>query len=602
MGKKIFFDMIDKARNLYSKHLYDQATDQLSLALDYYKEKGFDFEFPRVLEDLHISNKSIENPSYYTNTLLAVIDLLEEKKQYHSMADYMMYLVGNWMQVGHADKTVQLLNRGLSLVKGKYQSLEYKFTNTLGNYYFNIGDFDRAKNFYLDVYNQNKDVDLAMAGKAAHNLGNAFKKMGDYNAAIEYLHKGESYFLTVEDESYRSNSFCDLADAYLEIKAFDLVENYLDKAYIIALELNIKSQLIDITKERMDLYTKWNKYEKAYKYQEEYYERLRLDDKRVVKYEVELAINNHDIEVLKKEIEVEGKENKKLQLLLTDLQDSKQMLQKAVNESERVQGVLLSKNEELSLAYKELIEVQEKLLRTEKNNALNRLIMKVAHELNTPLGNIILILDYFYMNLDKAMKQEQSDKRERGIVAAGESIYDNWTMLEASMHSAKEFIDTLQTSILDFNASHYHEVDLKKFINHIITETEFMYPLKCHYTIEIPDQMKWHISTKILRTVITNIIGNAYEHAFSNQRENEISIEVTFDNALVILISDNGPGIDNSLKDQIFEPFKSKMLNKKGKLGHGLFVVKSLVEDLLEGRVELLDTPSGACYRITLNA
>lgn len=601
MDKKVFDDHMVHCKNLFVTHQYDQGIISLERGLILYKENMLAFDFPNILEGLHISYKSINDHEQYNKTLLSVIDMLEARNQYETMVGYMLYLAGEWLQLGHEARGIDLIHKGMKSVGGLANPcLNFKLMNALGNYYFGQKAYEMAKSYYELVYDQARDIDHASTGKAAHNLGNTYKELGDYQEALTYLHKGESYFLTTPDKSSHSNAFCDIGNAYRCMGAYRQAQVYFDKAFAIADSLGLKSQLVDIAYERKILFEVQNKYQEAYKYQEEYYERLRHQDTNLAKYQVEMAIHTYDIDHLKQALTTEGEKNNHLNHLLEDLQSSQGLLQTAVQESERVQVKLMSKNKELSHAYEHLIEVQEKLIRSEKSTALNRLIIKVAHELNTPLGNIQLILDYFYQRLSRAFEEEDMTARQRGILNASKTIYDRFDILDASLKSAVKFIETLQTSVVDFNSSHNHEVNLFLFFKHMIHEVQGKYELACDFECSIAEDLLVKVSTKILRTVVVNLLDNAFIHAFGGQESPKIKIEVEKKEKLIICISDNGRGIAPNLRASIFEPFKMKSLNEDGALGHGLFVVKSLVDDLLGGTIELNDRSEGSSYTISI--
>jgi len=246
-NEEIFDKHMSKSRLLFKEHQYDLAIKELEIARQIYLNNKFDGVFPCALKDLHISFKSIKNHGAFTETLLSIIDMLQTKKQFTEMADYIVYLAGDLLQVGNEKAGVDLLNRGINFKKDKKNlTLEFKFMNTLGNYYFTTGAYEEAMKQYYDIYERAKGIHEDAGAKAAHNLGNTYKKLNQFDLALKYLHIGETYFLKVEDKSYRSNSFCDIGNTYVLLKKFKEAESYFDKAYIISKELALNSQLLDI--------------------------------------------------------------------------------------------------------------------------------------------------------------------------------------------------------------------------------------------------------------------------------------------------------------------------------------------------------------------
>jgi two-component system nitrogen regulation sensor histidine kinase NtrY len=84
-----------------------------------------------------------------------------------------------------------------------------------------------------------------------------------------------------------------------------------------------------------------------------------------------------------------------------------------------------------------------------------------------------------------------------------------------------------------------------------------------------PDQM---------RRVATNLMDNAVS-AVSKQEDGRVTIKTHYDSLLKIVrmvVSDNGPGIPENLRDRIFEPY---MTTKEHGTGLGLAIVKRMIED-----------------------
>ena len=83
------------------------------------------------------------------------------------------------------------------------------------------------------------------------------------------------------------------------------------------------------------------------------------------------------------------------------------------------------------------------------------------------------------------------------------------------------------------------------------------------------------LADDLLGQVFTNLIGNSSKFCGEN---GEITISVgEKDNNILVTVSDNGPGISNEMKPQIFDRFRKGKGKKSGK-GLGLFITRHLVE------------------------
>jgi signal transduction histidine kinase len=114
-----------------------------------------------------------------------------------------------------------------------------------------------------------------------------------------------------------------------------------------------------------------------------------------------------------------------------------------------------------------------------------------------------------------------------------------------------------------------------------------------------------------LKQVFINLVKNAAE-AMDNGGKIEVftrflsgSAKIMIDEkrripgSIEIKISDNGPGIDEKIKDRLFEPYTT---TKKGQAnsGLGLSIVHSIVKEL-NGQIQCTSQPGkGTCFTITL--
>ncbi len=111
------------------------------------------------------------------------------------------------------------------------------------------------------------------------------------------------------------------------------------------------------------------------------------------------------------------------------------------------------------------------------------------------------------------------------------------------------------------------------------------------YLNRLPDQ----ITEDELCSVLGNLIENAIDELVKMEG-GEIYVSITSDEeALEVIVSDNGPGIQEDLADKIFE---RGVTTKAGSRGYGLSIVKEIIDEA-GGTIEL-DNELGAEWRITI--
>lgn len=104
-------------------------------------------------------------------------------------------------------------------------------------------------------------------------------------------------------------------------------------------------------------------------------------------------------------------------------------------------------------------------------------------------------------------------------------------------------------------------------------------------------------ATELLSSVFRNIVKNAVVH--NDKAEPEITVRVeTADEVCRVRIADNGPGVRDSRKEEIFG--RGEMGLESSGSGIGLYLVDTLV-DMYGGTVELTDNePEGSVFSVEL--
>lgn len=98
-----------------------------------------------------------------------------------------------------------------------------------------------------------------------------------------------------------------------------------------------------------------------------------------------------------------------------------------------------------------------------------------------------------------------------------------------------------------------------------------------------------------LEAVLTTLVDNSRQAGAS-----EITIDIQEDRGVRVTVTDNGGGIPLADRGRIFEPFFTSR-RARGGTGLGLPIARSLLASA-GGELDLLDTPSGTVFRLTLPA
>lgn len=147
------------------------------------------------------------------------------------------------------------------------------------------------------------------------------------------------------------------------------------------------------------------------------------------------------------------------------------------------------------------------------------------------------------------------------------------------------------------------KVYLKRFVQHAreLLDPEFEERgVRFEVVHEDRDGLGWFDETKMLR-VVTNIARNACEALASSGKAGGTftwRIRDTAEGGVIFELSDDGPGIPESIRDRLFEAFTTT--GKAGGTGLGLAIVRRIVEDHGGSVTFTTETGRGTTFRIEL--
>ncbi len=239
---------------------------------------------------------------------------------------------------------------------------------------------------------------------------------------------------------------------------------------------------------------------------------------------------------------------------------------------------------------RQLAEMKERAMRTEKLAILGTMAAGIAHEINQPLNTIKLIADgilhwhrrgkqveqeRLVENMDKVSRQVdrigQIIKHMRAFISHEEVVNLEWCNVSKAIDGAMDLVGSQIRS---------HGIAL-------------------HRNQEQEKALPFVVGTMSgLEVIIINLLINAIQALDGTDTEaKEIYILSSYNEKEVFLeISDNGPGVSTESSTHIFEPFFTTKLT--GGLGLGLYIVHNMVNHF-GGSISLLEKPGGAHFRLT---
>lgn len=239
---------------------------------------------------------------------------------------------------------------------------------------------------------------------------------------------------------------------------------------------------------------------------------------------------------------------------------------------------------------KQISELRNKdtiILQQSKHAAMGELIANIAHQWRQPLANLNgLILNFDYYNENNKLNKETI------------SNYLN-QIEELSLH--------MSNTIEDFSNFFSPQKEKKIFkINTMIEDIKNLLKfsfIKNNIKLLILEDKDITIETYYaeLLQILLIIINNSKDAFIQNNIQNPqilINVEESTEN-IIIKIEDNAGGIPFEIVDRIFEPYFTTKDKFHG-TGLGLHIVKTLLENSLNGNIEVVNIKKGAKFTIKL--
>jgi two-component system NtrC family sensor kinase len=245
---------------------------------------------------------------------------------------------------------------------------------------------------------------------------------------------------------------------------------------------------------------------------------------------------------------------------------------------------------ELRSYVKQVEKSRAAMLQTEKLVAAGRLTASIAHEINNPLQSLSNCL-----HLTSRKELSPEDRQKYLTMAQIE--------LDRLMTIVQRMLDFYRPGARDRKLH-----DINEIVKRVLSLLEPQL-LKGNITVRCnlePDLPLIFVMSSQIQQVLLNLFINSME---AMPGGGEMVIETMLikpddfsmadgpgERAIVITISDNGPGIPESEREQLFEPFVS---TKETGTGLGLAVSYGIIA-AHGGTIDLVDVTKGACFRIIL--
>ncbi len=251
----------------------------------------------------------------------------------------------------------------------------------------------------------------------------------------------------------------------------------------------------------------------------------------------------------------------------------------------------------------EALDLNGQLMQIEKFTYLEELIDEFSHEINTPVGLGITAVSHLKTRYTAFSKLYETDEMERKD-------------LDHFLEICKECLWIIQPN-LDRSANLVS--NFKSFANGQFVKTKDYFNLKdeletillClkpklkktrHYVELVCDpEIMIYGNRGLLFQIISNLVINSLCHAFKQSIQGNISLKVNSnDQNIDIFYSDNGEGMEESIREKIFEKYFTTKEGRGG-TGLGLHIALTIIEQDFHGNVTCTSTKGkGTHFKISL--
>lgn len=258
-------------------------------------------------------------------------------------------------------------------------------------------------------------------------------------------------------------------------------------------------------------------------------------------------------------------------------------------------------NEALSQTIEMLEQAQAQLVESEKMAALGNLVVGVAHEINTPLGNVLTAASFLDAEINDLEKLYLAGMLDETVLRKFMDISkESCSLVLSSLNRAIGLITSFKQVAVDQSGGERRIFKPKEYLQEIMLSLQHrLKQSESQVIINCPDEIVLDNYPGAFHRIITNLIMNSLIHGFRHLKGGKIIIDVMPENKRVsVTVTDNGVGIAPEHIKHIFEPFYTTS-REAGGSGLGLHIVYNLVTQTLGGQIKCESAPGkGAKFLI----
>ncbi|MDO9578429.1 MAG: tetratricopeptide repeat protein [Candidatus Cloacimonadales bacterium] len=533
--------------NIYeAQSSYDYALECHLKALDINREIGIEERIATSYNNIGniyycLSNyeKALE---YYQNSL----ELKERSGKKDKIAGALSNIGNVYLGLEEDNKAIEYYQQALNLmIEIDHKQGIAHFTNNIGIIYGDLGNYEEALKFLTSARKAYEELgDKRGLARSLYNMANLQEKLLDPQKSLEYLSQSLALALEVDDQDIILNSYELYSNLYKKQKNFEKALDF-HELYT-TLKDSIFSQESSNKIAEMQV-----KFETEKKEKENEIYRLELEKQKLIKWRLYFGLI--------------------ILFIITFLFYYRYKSKQKINVELR---------EKIEEALRKQKEQQQIIVHQANLSSLGEMAAGIAHEINQPLQNISLSAE--------SMEIELNEKK-----------LDN-KYLRQKLKYIYEDIDRIKTiseHISTFSSEQKNEITEKFCLNESVKNAVSMIKKQFEKNnVELQIDLKDDLS-KIegnlykFEQVVLNLLSNAKDAVLEDENNSQKQVVVRSnetDSEVFLEVEDNGIGISQSVKTNIFLPFFTTKKFGEG-TGLGLSIAYGIIKEM-NGKIELLDT------------
>jgi signal transduction histidine kinase len=250
---------------------------------------------------------------------------------------------------------------------------------------------------------------------------------------------------------------------------------------------------------------------------------------------------------------------------------------------------------------RKIIQLETRLIETERTYALGVVAAGVAHELRNPLAAMVMGLDLAQLRLDKLATDLRAGVNvESNHISAISRVRGQIGEVVAAAERVSEITKGMELG--HRRRDEESSADLNDIVELTLTFVRAAVLKQAHLKVEVDPVPRVKGSPTKLGQVMTNLLVNAMQAMPDRSRaENLISVslrEADETGWVELVVKDNGYGIPEDVVNHIFDPFFTT--KTQGGTGLGLAISRKIIEES-DGRIEVSSEPGiGTTFTVLL--